>query len=111
MTVALVLAAVLAGAAVIVVALPFLRHPAPDSDVVAEPDGGELERLRIAEERDRALSALKELEADHRAGRIADEDYRALVGAMRREAATALRAADAARGRQAGGPADPSGKI
>lgn len=111
MTAALVLAAVLAGAAVIVVALPFLRHPSPDSDVVAEPDGVELELLRVAEERDRALAALKELEADHRAGRIADEDYRALVGAMRREAAAALRAADAAHAQVAEGSADRSGKM
>jgi hypothetical protein len=110
-TEALVLAAVLAGAAVIVVALPFLRHPTPDSDIVAEPDDAELERLRLAEERDRALAALKELEADHRAGRIADEDYRALIGPMRREAAAALRAADAPRGRPTEGSADSSVKM
>jgi hypothetical protein len=30
-----------------------------------------------------ALAALKELEADHRAGKISDEDYRAVVGALR----------------------------
>ena len=43
----------------------------------------------------RALSALKELEQDHRAGKVSDEDYRALVGPLRREAAEALRALDA----------------
>ena len=55
---------------------------------------GELERrrLELAEERDRALAALKELELDHRTGKVSDADYRALVGPLRREAAEALRA-------------------
>ncbi len=44
------------------------------------------------EVRDRALAALKELELDHRTGKVSDEDYRALVGPLRREAAEALRA-------------------
>ena len=48
--------------------------------------------LELAEERDRALAALKELEFDHRTGKVSDEDYRALVGPLRREAAAALRA-------------------
>ena len=46
----------------------------------------------LAEVRDRALGALKELEFDHRTGKVSDEDYRALVGPLRREAADALRA-------------------
>ena len=50
--------------------------------------------MRLAEERDRALAALKELEFDHRTGKIGDDDYRALVGPLRREAAAALRALD-----------------
>ena len=48
--------------------------------------------LELAEERDRALAALKELELDHRTGKVSDEDYRELVGPLRREAAEALRA-------------------
>ena len=57
-------------------------------------DRGELEQrqLELAEVRDRALGALKELEFDHRTGKVSDEDYRALVGPLRREAAEALRA-------------------
>ena len=51
-------------------------------------------RLSLAEERDRALAALKELEFDHRTGKVSDEDYRAMVGPLRREAAEALRALD-----------------
>ena len=91
MTVALVLAAVLAVGCVVVVALPFLREPEPETDVLDEPDALRRRQLQLAEERDRALAALKELELDHRTGKISDEDYRALVGPLRREAAEALR--------------------
>jgi len=91
-TLALVLAAVLAVGCVVVVALPFLREPEPETDVLDEPDALRRRQLELAEERDRALAALKELELDHRTGKISDEDYRALVGPLRREAADALRA-------------------
>ena len=57
-----------------------------------EPTPAERERLRLLEERDRALAALKELEFDHRTGKVSDDDYRELVGPLRREAADALRA-------------------
>jgi len=89
-----VLAATLAVAVVVVVALPFLRDPAPASDALHELDDVERELLEAEEERDRALAALKELEADHRAGRLTDEDYRTVVGPLRREAAQALRSLD-----------------
>ena len=92
MTLALVLAAALAVVAVLAVARPFLRDPAPASDVLDEPDELERRRLSLAEERDRALAALKELEFDHRTGKISDDDYRSLVGPLRRRAADALRA-------------------
>ena len=88
------LAALLAVATVVVVALPFLREPAPPSDSLHELDAAERALLQAEEERDRALAALKELEADHRAGRLTDEDYRSVVGPLRREAAQALRTLD-----------------
>jgi len=91
-TLALVLAAMLAVGCVVIVALPFLREPEPETDVLDEPDALRRRQLELAEERDRALAALKELELDHRTGKISDEDYRALVGPLRREAAEALRA-------------------
>ena len=94
MSTAIVLGAALAVVSVVLVALPFLREPAPVSDVLDELTPERRRRLALAEERDRALAALKELEADHRAGRVNDEDYRASVGPLRREAATALRALD-----------------
>jgi len=92
MTVALVLAAVLAVVAVLAVAGPFLREPDAARDRLDEPGELERRRLALAEERDRALLALKELEFDHRTGKISDEDYRRLVGPLRRRAAEALRA-------------------
>ena len=91
MTVALVLAAVLAVVCVVVVALPFLHEPEARRDTIDEPDAIGRRQLELAERRDRALGALKELEFDHRTGKISDEDYRALVGPLRREAAEALR--------------------
>jgi hypothetical protein len=92
LTLALVLAAALAVLCVLLVALPFLREPEPDSDELDELDDAERRRLELLEQRDRALAALKELEFDHRTGTVSDDDYRALVGPLRRDAASALQA-------------------
>ncbi len=92
MTIALLLAAALAVACVVAVALPFLREPEPESDELVEPNAADLRRLELLETRDRALAALKELEFDHRTGTVSDEDYRAQLGPLRREVATALQA-------------------
>jgi len=92
LTLALVLAAALAVACVVVVALPFLREPEPESDSLDDLDEDEVRRLELLETRDRALAALKELEFDHRTGTVSDEDYRAQVGPLRRDVATALQA-------------------
>lgn len=91
---ALLLAALLTVLCVVFVARPLLRQ-ARNGDVLAVPGAAERDRLRLQEERDRALAALKELEFDHRTGKVSDADYRALVGPLRREAAEALRALDA----------------
>jgi hypothetical protein len=90
-TAALILAVLLAVACVAFVARPFLREPAPENDRLAELPPAERERVRLAEERDRTLAALKELEFDHRTGKISDADYRELVGPLRRQAAEALK--------------------
>jgi hypothetical protein len=90
----LALGVLLAVACVLLVARPFLRDPAPRRDSLDETGPRERERIALGEERDRALAALKELEFDHRTGKISDEDYRALVGPLRRRAAEALRALD-----------------
>jgi len=92
MTGSLILAALVAVAAVLLVAVPFLREPAPREDTIHEPLAADKRRLELAEERDRALAALKELEFDHRTGKLTDADYRELVGTYRRRAAAALQA-------------------
>jgi hypothetical protein len=89
LTAALVLGALLAVAAVWFVARPFLSRGGEEP--FAEPPP---ERLALEEERDRALAALKELEFDHRTGKVSDEDYRSIVGELRRQAADALKALD-----------------
>ena len=91
---ALAIAAILAVVAVVFVARPFLRDPAPVSDRLDELAPEARERLALAEERDRALAALKELEFDHRTGKIGDDDYRETLGSLRQAAAAALRALD-----------------
>jgi hypothetical protein len=90
-TVALILGAFVAASAVLLVAAPFLFEPETADDRLQEL--GELGRrtLEAAEEKDRALAALKELEFDHRTGKLSDDDYRELVGGYRRRAAAALR--------------------
>jgi hypothetical protein len=85
MSIQLALGALLAAAVVIFVAVPFLR--AGEGPRAVDLDQG---ALVAAEERDRALAELKELEFDHRTGKITDEDYRALIQPLRRVAARRL---------------------
>lgn len=91
-TAALAVAALVAVLCVLYVAHPFLREPIARTDRLAEPDELERRRLALIEERDRVLEALRELELDHRTGKLSDDDYRALVGPLRRRAAQAARA-------------------
>ena len=95
-TLALLLGGLLAAACAVYVARPFLREPAVamrDDQLDALDELGR-ERLALVEERDRALEALKELELDHRTGKVSDEDYRALVASLRAEAARTMKALD-----------------
>jgi len=91
---ALIVGALIAVAAVVLVALPFLRAREGDDDRLDATTPVQERRLLLLDERDRALAALKELEFDHRTGKIGDEDYRELVGPLRRAAAQALRSLD-----------------
>ena len=95
--VALVLAAALAVGCVLFAARAFLREPVAEADHLDSPDPAARERVRLEEERDRALSALKELEFDHRTGKVSDEDYRAALPGLRARAGDALRALDGPR--------------
>jgi hypothetical protein len=88
---ALIAGALIAVVAAVIVAWPFLRSPDADEPAEAADTG---EYLALMETRDRALAALKELEFDHRTGKIDDTDYRRLVGPLRRAAAEALQGLD-----------------
>jgi hypothetical protein len=85
----LLASALVVAAAVVLVARPFLSaggattQPAKPLD-----DAG----LALVEERDRTLAELRELEFDHRTGKVSDADYRASIGPLRRRAAAAVRA-------------------
>ena len=85
------LGALLTVLCVVFVARPLLRPTRSGGDSTDAPGAAEQLRVRALERRDRALAALKELEFDHRTGKVSDEDYRTLVGPLRREAADALR--------------------
>ncbi len=93
-TLALALGVALAAAAVLLVALPFLREPETGDDRLDAPTADQAAMLSLAEQRDRALAALKELEFDHRTGKITDDDYRRELGPLRQAAAAALKALD-----------------
>jgi hypothetical protein len=93
----LVLVVALVAAAVLIVCLPFLREPEVEDDRLDAPTAEDEQRFTLAEERDRALAALKELEFDHRTGKVGDDEYRQLIGPLRQSAAEALRALDRAR--------------
>ena len=97
---ALILGALVAVVAVVIVALPFLRQTGEPELIDSGRETEEL--LALLEARDRSLAALKELEFDHRTGKIDDVDYRALVGPLRRQAAEALQALDVRTGRGSG---------
>ena len=108
---ALAVAAILAVAVVVFVARPFLRDPSPASDRLDELAPEARERLALAEDRDRALAALKELEFDHRTGKVSDDDYRAQVGPLRRRAAEVLRALEGGEKAQHERVADPGERV
>lgn len=64
---------------------------------------GEDRRLELGEERATVYRALRELDFDHQAGHLADDDYQALRATYEARAAAALRALDAL-----GAPPEPA---
>jgi hypothetical protein len=85
---ALILLFVVAAGAAAFVAKPLLREQPPPR---TELDMQHSPSLSLLERRDHALAALKELEFDHRTGKLSDGDYRTLLGPLRSEAAQTLR--------------------
>jgi hypothetical protein len=72
-----------------VVGAPLRRGPQ------AAEDSGELERVGLEAARDAKYREIRELELDHRTGKLSDEDFRALDRQLRREAVEILRELDA----------------
>lgn len=91
-TAAVIAAAALVAAAVLAVAWPFVstRHEPPEPSL----DEAERRHLELAERRDAAYAALRDLEQDAREGRVAPEDYEAERARLRAEAGAALRELD-----------------
>jgi hypothetical protein len=94
MLVPLILAAAATVGALLYVARPLLGRT--ESPPAARTDGLAARRLALVEERDRALAALKELEFDHRTGKVSDVDYRELIGPLRKRAVESLRSLEPA---------------
>ena len=92
----MVLLAALVVAAIFVIGWPLLHSAAAD-DVVAPPTAAADERVRLREERDQALEALRDLELDRRTGKIADEDFAVLDAELRAARGGGDRGAGAAR--------------
>jgi hypothetical protein len=89
-TVAIILFAVLAMLAVALVGWPLVAGRA--SEQPADPRSDE--RLRLREEIDRSLAAIREIEFDHRAGNLAAADFEALIAEERARASDLLRRRD-----------------
>ena len=91
MVLPIILTAAVALATLLYVARPFFGEELP---AAPRADGRYAGRLELIEERDRALAALKELEFEHRTGKVSEVDYRELIGPLRRRAVETLRALD-----------------
>jgi hypothetical protein len=102
---AIALAALLGFVCILIVARPFLRIDDAD-DTLDQLDAVQRDRLELLEARDRAITALQDLEVDHREGKVSDVDYRTLVSQLRGEAARAIAAIDAAREEADGGASE-----
>ena len=85
--------AVAALAVVALVAWPLVRAE-PDAP---PPDPDEDARRDVDEQLAAALEAIREIEMDHRAGNLSDEDFAALDAAERARAVELMRRADALR--------------
>ncbi len=84
---------VLAIATLIIVAaalLPLLSSGGP-----AGGAGGEDERRRVQEDLDRSLAAIREIEHDHAAGNLSDEDFEDLDRTERARAVELIKRRDA----------------
>jgi hypothetical protein len=89
----ILIVAVAALAVVALVAWPLVRAEAD----TAPPDPAADERRDVDEQLTASLEAIREIEMDHRAGNLSDEDFAELDAAERARAVELMRRADALR--------------
>lgn len=90
----IILAAALIAVAFYLVALPLLQHARRSASPSVEY-GNEQERLEeLLAQREAAFQALRELNFDHKVGKITDEDFVAFEAGLKQHAAQTLRALD-----------------
>ncbi|MFP5450969.1 MAG: hypothetical protein ACLGG9_04365 [Thermoleophilia bacterium] len=83
----------------VAVAWPLLLREDPTAALRADREALAADRTRDVEEAlERSLAAIREIDTDHRAGNLSDEDFAALDRAERARAAELLRQRDAAAG-------------
>jgi hypothetical protein len=85
--------AVLVTVAVIAIAWPFVAPQRGQRDAVLSRE--DRRRIDLLERRDAAYAGLRELEQDHRTGKLSNDDYEAERRRLRAEAAEVLRELDA----------------
>lgn len=90
MLVGILIVAVAALAVIAAVAWPLVTHRAEDPP----DDPAEAARRAVDEDLQRSLAAIREIDMDHRAGNLSDEDFAALDGAERARAVELMRRAD-----------------
>ena len=98
MSLAVVLIVLVSLALAAVVAWPLLRRGG--EDVPADPREDELREVEAA--LTRSLSAIREIEFDHKAGTLTDEDFAALDADERARAVELIRRRDALAGEEEG---------
>jgi hypothetical protein len=84
--------AVVVAITVAVVAWPFLSPERGVPEQALSPH--DRDRLALLEQRDAAYAGLRDLEQDHRTGKVSDQDYEDERVRLRTEAAAALRGLD-----------------
>lgn len=90
MVVEVLIVALVALALIALVAWPLVTHQGEDApdDPLADA------RRAVDEDLQRSLAAIREIDTDHRAGNLSDEDFAALDGAERARAVQLMRRAD-----------------
>lgn len=80
-----------------------LIHPLLSED---EPSVRERKRKALAEEKERLIGALRDLDHDHRTGKLDDADYTTLTARLKQQAAEVLKDIDVNEGRRVMRPGD-----